>query len=561
MVRNFLKSSQKILERQNNSILSAASVITAAVMISSLLGFVRTRLLVSYFYERYTWLPAGADLDAYWVSFQIPDFVFQLLVIGALSAAFIPVFTKYLKNNTDEAYQVANSMINLVIILFLLVSGLIFLWAHPLVELLTGSGFSPERVDLAVKLMRFMLAAQVFFAVSSFITGILQSHQRFLIPALSPIAYNLGIIFGVVVLGPWFGIYGAAVGVVLGALVHLLVQLPLALRVGYRYRPVINWRHRGVREMITLTLPRTMALAVDQLESFLVTFLATTIPGAGVMVIVTLAQQLMKAPVRIFGVPIGQASLPFLSKDSAHNRKKEFQQTLTNSLLQIFYLVLPAAALLLVLRIPLVRILYGAKDFPWESTLATGRMVAILSVAVVAHSGIQLLNRAFYALHDTKLPFGAMTVSLIISSLFAWVSVLYWDWGVIGIAIGLSLGPVVQLLILLVAISRRIQGIIWTKFVLDLFKMILAAAAMAIFLWVPMRFLDHILDTTRTLNLVWLTIATTGVGGIIYLWLSQLLVIEQQQAVLRIFDKVGNWRQVLSDTEETIDSPTESQSL
>lgn len=555
MVRNFFRSSQWLLEKQQNSILSAAGVITVAVFLSSLLGFVRTRLLVSYFYSRYTHLAPGVELDAYWVSFRIPDMVFQLLVIGALSAAFIPVYSKYFHQDKDRANELVNSMINLVLLVFVVVAIFIFVFATQLIHLITGPEFTQVQVELAASFTRVMLLAQFFFAISSFMTGFIQAQQRFLIPALSPIVYNLGIVGGIIFLGPQLGLYAAALGVVIGAFFHLILQLPLAWKLGFSYRPTIRLNHPGVKEMARLTLPRTLASSVDEIESLVVAFLATAIPYNGSYVIVTLANQLMKAPVRIFGIPIGQASLPFLSRDTAHNAKEEFKQTFVSSLHQIMYLVLPAAVLLLVLRIPLVRILYGAKDFPWQSTLLTGRMIAIMAVAVVAHAVIQLVNRSFYALHNTKIPLMAGMVSLVISTTTSWVLVTVYNLGVTGIAIGLTLGPSIQMILLLSILTYRLEGFSLTGFFGPILKMVFAASLMGIFLWIPMRFFDHILDTTRTLNLVMLTIAASAIGGLVYLWLSDLLRIAQQQAVVNLLNKIGNWRKVLSSSQETLEPP------
>lgn len=557
MVRNLFRSSQKLLERQQTSILSAATVITLAVFLSSLLGFLRTRLLVAYFYSQYTNLIEGAALDAYMVSFQIPEFVFQLLVIGALSAAFIPVYSKYQNRDKESALRLVNSMVNLILLIFLLISMVIFIWAAPLTRLLTGAEFSQAQLELATRFTRVMLVAQFFFAASSFITGIIQANQRFLIPALSPIAYNIGIIFGIIVLGPHMGLYGAAIGVIIGAFFHLILQLPLALRLGYRYQPLIDLSHPGVKEMSRLMAPRVLALSVDRVELLFVTFLATTIPYKGSYVIVTLAQQLMKTPVRIFGVPIGQASLPFLSQESAKNNLSQFKATFLNSLHQILYLALPAAVLLLVLRIPLVRILYGAKGFPWQSTLLTGRMIAIMALAVVAHAAIQLVSRAYYALHNTRVPFISALLSLIASSGSSWYLVVLRGWDVTGIAVGLTLGPIAQLAYLMVILLRKLDGFELEELIIPFIKMVFAASLMGVFLWIPMRLFDEILDTTRTINLIMLTLAASSTGGMVYLWLSQLLEIKQQQAVIKILNKLGNWHKTLSSSEEALENPTE----
>lgn len=555
MVLNLFRNSQKIFEKQHNSILSAASIIQLAILFSSLLGFLRSRLLLSYFYDYNSGFEPGAALDAYMVAFRIPDFVFQLLVIGALSAAFIPVYSKYQNHSEKEAQDLANSMINLILTLFFIIAAAIFIFAYPLTQLLTGDNFTPEQLELATTFTRLMLFSQFFFAISSFTTGIIQANQRFLIPALAPLVYNLGIIIGIVGLSRIFGLYGAALGVVLGAFLHLLLQLPLAHKLGFRYRPVFKLSHPGVGEMSRLMGPRTVALSVDQIELLVFTNLATALP-AGSYLIFTLAQQLMKAPVRIFGVPIGQASLPFLAKESAANQLESFKKTFLNSFHQILYLTLPATALLIVLRIPLVRILFGVKDFPWAATLLTGKLVAVMGLAIVAYATTQLSTRAFYALHDTKIPLISAIVSIFVSISSAVFFVSQVGLGVLGIAIGSVIGAFTQSLFLFVILSARLDHFSFADLLRPMVKMLISAALTGVFLWIPMRFFDQILDTTRTANLVFLTIAATATGGLVYLWLSRVFQIKELEAYLRLLDKLGNWKKVLSQTDETIDQVT-----
>lgn len=558
MVRNLFRNSQKLLERQQNSILSAASVITLATFLTSLLGLVKTNLLNAYYYRPVAGLPEGAALDAYKVSFLIPDTVFQLLVVGALSAAFIPIFAKY-KHQKDEktALELANSMMNLILLAFLVLSVVIFIWARQLNGLFTGPEFSSTQLDLATTITRIMLFSQFFFAISAFMTGYIQANHRFIIPALAPLFYNLGIVVSVVGLSGVFGIYAAAFGVIIGAFFHLIIQLPLAFRLGYRYRPSLLLRHKGVKEMSRLMLPRTLALSVSEIENYIIVFLATTVPYGGAVWIMGLAQQLMKAPIRVFGVPIGQASLPFLSRESASSDLDKFRQILVNSLLQIVYLSLPASILLLVLRIPLVRIIYGTKNFPWEATLLTGKIVGLLAMAVTAYALVQLLTRAFYALHNTTTPLLAAVFSVLGNIAISWYCLFILDWGLLSLAYGILVGAWINFLVLFVVLMPRVKAIASQELFSPLVRIILASVLMGIFLWIPMRLFDEILDTTRTLNLVMLTIATVAIGGMVYLWLSNLLEIKQQEAVIRLFDKLGNWRKVLSSTEETIETQVE----
>jgi len=549
MVRNFWRNGRLIFSHKQANILSAATVIMAAVAMSRLLGLFRDRLLAGIFFGGREW-----QLDVYFAAFRIPDMIFELLVLGALSAAFIPVFSRYLEKKEKEAYYLSSSIINFLLVFFILLSVLVFIFAEPLVKLIVPT-FSPVEISLMVNLTRIMLLAQLFFCFSNFLTGVIQSHQRFLVPALSPVAYNLGIIFGIVVLSRWWGIYGPTIGVVLGAFLHLIIQLPLALRLGLRYSFVFDWRHPGVKQVARLMLPRTFALAVKQVELTVAVFLATSL-AAGSLSIFYFAQHLMNLPIGLFGLTIGQAALPTLSRESGEKGFDKFKKTFLASFNQILYLALPASAILLVLRIPAVRIVFGAASFPWKATLLTGRVLAIFSISIFAQAVIHLLVRGFYALHDTKTPFliGALAVLINVSLSFFFIFRL--NLGILGLAWATTIASLIQTGLLLLFLNRAIGGFDKKEFFIPLIKMGVATVLTAVALWLPMRLLDRfILDTTRTINLILLTMVATASGMVVYLALTYFLGIAELKSYISLVKRLGRWRQVLEESEEMITAP------
>jgi putative peptidoglycan lipid II flippase len=555
MVKNILKQGHQIFERQQNNILSAAGIITGSVFLSAILGLVRNRLLVSFFFYNPS---TKAALDAWFLAFRLPDFVFQLLVVGALSAAFIPVFAKYQAKNPKEANETASSMMNLVLIGFVIISIPIFLFTEQITKLTTGSNFQPSQLSLAVSFTRIMLLAQFFFAISNFLTGIIQAHQRFLIPALSPVVYNLGIIIGIIVLGPKLGLYGPTLGVVLGAFFHLALQIPLSYKLGFVYSPSINFRLPGVKEICKLMPPRTLGLSVNQLELSMMAYLATSLPQ-GSLTIVNLAQQLMGLPVRVFGMPIGQASFPFLSKENALEDQDKFKQIFLNSLNQILYLALPATAMIIVLRIPFVRIAYGSKSFPWLATLLTGRMVAIMSLSICADAASHLFTRAFYALHNTKTPMISAIMSLAANTIISIFFIYTLHSGILGLAYGLAISNFIQSIFLLFRIKHHLTNLSYQELLVTPIKIIIASALTGIFLWFFMHFFDQfVFDTTRTLSLIGLTILVGAIGTTIYMIISKIMAIEEMNSYLNLISKLGNWRKVLSSSSETIEQTSET---
>lgn len=559
MVKKLLLTSQAIFGRQQSSILSAAGIITLSSLLSAFLGLWRNRLLVGSFFGT---PEARLQLDAYWVAFRLPELIFQILVIGSLSAAFIPVFSKHLKQNRPEAFAIASSVMNIVLLIFGLLAIVIFIFAVPFTHLMTSANFSEAQIMLAAQLTRIMLLAQFFFAISNFLTGAIQAEQRFIIPALSPAAYNVGIILGIIFLSPVIGIYGPAIGVVIGACLHLLLQIPLARTLGFHYTPRIWWHHAGVREMVRLMPPRIFAISVNQIELFATVFFATALP-TGSLTIMNIATQLMSAPVRIFSVPIGQASLPFLSKNVADGDKVIFKKTLLQSLHQVLFLALPAGMLLLILRVPLVRLAYGAAEFPWFATILTGKVVALLSVSIFATASNHVLTRAYYALHNTRLPLWISLVSVLINIIIAYLSVFVFGWEVLGLAVGVSTSAIVQMILLTIFIVPHLKPLTAGELLASPIKMAGAAMCMALALWIPMRLLDrYVFDTTRVIPLLVLTVIVSLIGGLVYLSLAWFFRIAELDAFMQVFKKLGNWRGVLTQSTEVIEEPpTQAQDI
>lgn len=554
MIASFLRNFQnktKWLEVQQTSILSAAVIITASVLLSSLTGLLSYRLLASRFYDPS--VKIQRQLDAYWVAFQPSDFVFQLLVVGALSAAFIPVFTKYKQKDEQDAFMMSSSVMNVVLILFVIVGIGVMIFAEQIIRSMTGEQFTADQIRLAASLTRIMLFSQFFFAVSNFLSGMLQSYQRFIIPALSPVAYNVGIIFGTVALSPYFGIYGPVYGTLIGAFLHMALQLPLAIKLGFRYRPVIQWKHPGVREVFVLTIPRAVGTAVDLIEPYFFTFFVTSIPGAS-LTVMRFAQRLMSIPIRVFGVPIGQAALPFLSEESSKGDEDRFRRLLTQSVHQVMFFAWPASVLLLILRIPVVRFAFGARNFPWGDTVLTGKILAILSLSIAAQAVTHVLVRGLYALHDTKGPFFVSVLSMSIGIAIGWYVANFTQFGLLGLAAAMSLSGWSETIALffLLHIKIRLQV---KEVVLPQLKMALAALLMACGLYFPMKALDiTVIDTTHTVGLLTLTAFVSVIGMGAYLLLVWLMKLEELKIVRNLVTRMKDWPKNLAKTNEPIEA-------
>lgn len=553
VVTTWIQGGKSLFVRRQSNILSAAFVIMVAYAASGLLGLVRNRLLAERFFSGHE-----AQLDAYFAAFVLPDTIFQLLILGALSAAFIPVFTEYLRRNREEAWHVASASMTAIIILFLAISFTLFVFAVPASKILAPN-FSPELIQLTARLIRVMLIAQFFFALSSFMTGIIQSHHRFLIPAIAPVFYNFGIILGIILLSPVFGIYGAAVGVVIGALMHFAIQFPLALRLGFRFRLSRDFSHPGVKKIRRLMPARAATLAIGQLERVIAVSVASSL-AAGTIAIFNFARSLYLLPINLVGSAVGQASFPALSH--AHeDGHEQFVKTVSSTLLYVIFLALPISAILLVLRIPAVRLSFGAKQFPWEATLTTGRAVAIFALSMPAQTINQFLIRVFYSAQNTRTPLYTAAFVTLLMAILAPILAHGLNLGVVGIVLAIVIADVVNMVLLFILLEKNITHHLLRHVAPGAAKIVFATILMGIFLWVPLRILDRLVfDTTRTVPLIAVTGLTSVIGISVYLFLSWILGIEQLSAIKSLILRLRKIREIIAQAPaESLEVPPSSQ--
>ncbi len=550
----------KWLEKRQKTILSAAFIITAANILSSLFGLIRERFLISAYFNTEA---SQMAYEALQVAFQVPDMLFQLIILGALSAAFIPVFTKYKNKNKDEAFAIASGVINILMVIFIVVAGVVFIFSEPITAMRTGEAFTSEQIYIAAQLTRLMLFAQIFFAISFLLTGILQSYQRFIVPAIAPILYNLGIIAGVFLLASQLGIYAAGVGVIIGAFLHMLIQLPYVFRLGFKFKFHFNRHHKGVKDIFALIPPQALTIGMGELKNLALGFFATSIGNLS-FVVIRLALKLMAIPIRLVGVPISQASLPFLSEETSKRQFGKFKSLVIQSINQIAFLAMPASVLLLILRIPIVRLVFGAQNFPWQTTLMTSRVLAVIAISIGLQAISQLLIRAFYALEDTFTPFLIITASTLVYSLVAWILVFNQQTSVVGIAWATTIASAVETILFLVFLEKKSRSLFLNRrFLLTQAKIILCSFLMAVFLYLPFKIFDELIfDTTRTVDLIALTVTTSTIGLLVYVFFSVLLDIKELKLFMSLLDKFSGARHLLAENREVwIDSGSDGEEI
>jgi putative peptidoglycan lipid II flippase len=495
-------------ESANRQIARAAGTVMVALVLSNLTNLVSLILNAKTF-------GTHAEMDAFLAANQVSETLFTLMAGGALGSAFIPTFTGMLtRGERGTAWKLASAIANLVLAFLTLAAVLMAIFARPVVRYVLAPGFAndPAQEALTVSLLRIMLPSAVIFGLSGLVMGILNSHQVFFIPALTPAMYRLGMIFGVLVLAPHMGIFGLAWGVVIGASLHLVSQLPSLLRLHGPYFPTLGLRLPSVREVGLLMAPRVFGVAVVQLNFWVNTRLASAM-AEGSVTGVKWGLTMMLMPQAVIAQSVAMAALPTLSAQYALGKLDDIRASLAASLRGILFLALPASLGLMLLRQPIVALMLQYGKFDEQSTVLISWALLWYAAGLVGHCVVEILARAFYALHDTKTPVlvgsAAMGLNVLFSLLFSdWFARLGWmPHG--GLALANSLATALEATGLIILMRRRLNGLQGRHVLTGAGQALAAALAMSAGLWLWLTWLGG--------RAAWM-VAGGGValGGLIY---------------------------------------------
>lgn len=487
-----IKSEQKwaiisLMESPNNSSISAnrqialaAGTVMIAYVFSSVINLAKGVVILRAF-------GTGMENEAFWAANRVSEVLFNLVAGGALASAFIPTFSSFLaRKQKENAWKLASAIINLVFLIISLLAVLAAIFAPQVVRYILAPGFvgDPEKFQLTVQLLRIILPSTVIFSISGLIMGILNAHQSFLFPALAPSMYSLGMIFGVLFLSPSMGIFGLAWGVVLGASFHLIVQLPKLFKLGGNYWPVLGLNNSAVREVGTLMLPRLAGVAVVQLNFLVNTNLASRY-SEGSVTGLTYGFTLMLMPLMLIAQAIAIASLPTFSAQAALGKLDEMRNSLSTALRAVFMLSIPAAVGMIILRYPLIKVLYeNGTTFTTESTELVAWALLWYTVGLVGHSAVEILSRAFYAMKDTKTPVVvgviAMSINIMLSILLGSLFLRIGWLAIGGLALANSIATGLESIVLLIILRKRMNGLEGRKIFILLVKVTVAVSLMGI---------------------------------------------------------------------------------
>jgi putative peptidoglycan lipid II flippase len=509
----------------------AATLLAGSSLVGSILGLFRDRLLNGMYYDTYK-----MGLDAYTVAFTIPDFMFFILVSGALSVTFIPVFTQRLSTgNKKSAWELSTSLLNLLALITFATSILIIIFAEPLVHLLVGPGLPESGQALAVSMMRVIAINPFLFAIATVFASMQQAVGRFAFFALAPVLYNLGIIIGALfftnginVFG-WQvfegGIMGVALGVVLGSILQLLVSSLGLYGMGFDYRFKIFWKNKGLHKVLRLLPPRSLDQGIDYVNSIVETNLASRMATGSVRAYQQ-ATTLSFVPINLIGVAISTAAFPKMTERLGQGRPDLFKKELQSVLRVIIWLALPVTVVAYFGRGYLVHFIEPGGD-PYMAGI-----LAVLALSILFRSVYFISARSFYAQQDTKTPLyiSLFTISMNIV-LAIWLS-MGLSMGVYGLAWAAVTTSIVEVAILFVIMSRRIPGMFDKVFINAVVRMASATGFTAIFTYIAVAFMplsadDVFLSSITKFSLI------VGISLLTYIIVCRMLKLEEVDPVLQ----------------------------
>jgi putative peptidoglycan lipid II flippase len=502
------------LHHEAKTIASAAMLVGVLSFISRVVGFIRDRILAGTF-------GAGDTLDVYYAAFKIPDLLFNLLVIGALSASFIPLFIKRYEGagGKEDAWKLTNNALNIIAVTMAVCALGLFVFAPSLSQVIAPGFFGPKQ-DRVADFTRVLLLAEWMLAVSVVFGSVLQGLKRFFLFALAPVAYNVGIIFGALVLTDFMGPIGLAFGVVAGAFLHFLVQGYGVLQSGYRYQWIFHGRDRDVRAMMRLMGPRVLALAVSQINFILMAVIGSGL-AVGSVTIFTFAYNIHFLPIGIIGVSYAIAAFPVLALHAEHQDWERLRQSISGSVRQILFFIIPLTLLFLVLRMQIVRVVVGAGAFGWEETIATANTLAFFTLSLFAQCLVFLLSRVFFALHDTATPLGAGLVSAVVGLLGG----LYFsrEAGVVGLALAYSLAALVNLVLLWIPLRVRLQSLCELSILRSLYILSVAGLVAGVVMQLAKPLVVQVIPLDTFLGVLTQGLVAGGLGLFTYGLIARLL--------------------------------------
>lgn len=500
----------------------AATLMAAATVASRILGLLREVVAA--------WLFGATNAKAaYVIAYYVPFFVQRLLLGGTLSIVFIPTISQYLaRRDLAEARRVSGNLLSLVFVVGLGMVAAGELLA-PLLVPLAAPGFaaSPGMIALAVRLTRIIFVAMLFLALSVYVTGFLQAHNHFTVPALAPLLFNAVIIAGTLLLGTRYGIQGLALSWVLGTAAQFLVQIPAARRYGLRILP-IDLTHPAVRELGRLAVPAMLGLAIVEINAYVDRFFASFLPvapGVNAVAVLDYAYEVVQAPAGVFAISIATAVFPLLARHAAADASSELRSAASLALRTVIFVILPVTALAIVVRGPLIRLLFERGLFGRTATGAVSSTMAAYAIGLPAIAAYYIVTRMYYALQDMATPVRVGALMILLNAILDYT--LMQVWGSVGIALATSIVATVNVGTLLWFLRRRLGRIDGSRIASTAIRASAAAAVSALAMTGAAAVSAGMVDTAHLTGQGIQIGAAALAGGAAYLVICRILRVEE----------------------------------
>jgi putative peptidoglycan lipid II flippase len=524
----------RVFNSQTKSISGAAAILAVSTILSGILGLIRDRLLAATF-------GAGIETSIYFAAFRVPDLVYNILILGGILVAFLPLFSEYFSQNPEEAWQMTNYVLNAFLILLVLVCFILFLLAPLLVNLITP-GFGQNDKATVVTLTRILFLSPIFFGLANIFSGILHYFNCFLAYSIAPILYNIGIILGIIFLTPYFNIFGVGLGVVFGAFLYLLIQIPSVIHQGLRYKFLVDFKYPAFKRIFFLMIPRTCGIIANQVNLIVITAIASTIT-IGSIAIFNFSNNLQGIATSVFGISLATAVFPTFSKLLANGQKKEFTERFSSLLRQTLFLIVPVSILMFLLRAQIVRLILGTGRFDWEDTRLTAASLGLFSLSIFASTLIPFITRAFFSLKDTKTPalvtIISVIVNIILSCFFVWLltfsnffsKFLVFIFDVqnmdniymLGLPLAFSIAAILQFVLLLYFLRKRIKDFGLKEVLGSLKKIFLAGFFMASCVYLTLQLAGIFVNMQTFLGVFLQAAIASFVGFCVYILATKAL--------------------------------------
>lgn len=516
--------------QEGNGIRQATIVIAVFSLLAKILGLARDAVFSNTF-------GTSEVIDAYFAAFRVPDFIFNLLILGTFSVAFIPVFSDYLIKDRVKANQLASSILNFTLLMILVMTGFAYLFLDQLVTLI-APGLTGDVRELTKSFTAVFLLSPVFLTISSIVSSILNADKKFALVAAAPLMYNLSIIFGVVVLYPSMGNSGLAWGVVLGAVLHLLIQLPGLARVGFKYSLEVDYKDPAFKKFWRLYWPRILSMGTNQVTLLIATFFGSFL-GSGALSSFYYANNLQSVFLSIFAVSFAVAVFPVLSDQFNKGDDDAFRDVLAKTTNQILFFIIPLSTLMLVLRAQIVRLVLGVgagTSFSFADVRIVSLNLGLFAVSLFAQSLIPLYARAFYARHNTITPMVIGFITIIVNVVITYFAVD--RFGVPGMVLAFSITSVLQLVLLVMELHHKLGTLRDDYLTLNTLKIVIGSIIAAIFTYGCLYTIAPLVD----MQTYWGVLIQGGISGIIgalvYLLISWLLKVDESDHLVKLFKSI-----------------------